>query len=331
MRESMILGRQGAYGDRMHEVLRTVEGPAGRALSMAQWGDPAGIPVFFFHGTPGSRVATRVGTPESRGGGDANADRYRGMRIIVVDRPGYGRSDRHPGRSVADCAQDVAAVADSLGLERFAVSGASGGGPHALAVAAMLPQRVLRARCVSGLAPPDAAGLDWYAGMDAKNVREYALGVSDSAGNALRDWLERYAADKLRSAAPLLEPDRKLGEADAAALADRDLQAALAAGMREAYRTGIWGHYDDVRAFTRPWGFDVRDIKVPVEIRYGAADVIVPSAHSAWLGAAIPGATVLVDRNTGHFSGREKQREQLRAWLHTPGLPSQEKPTRRRS
>src|SRR5450631_4216461 len=116
----------------------------GRVLCFAEWGDPAGFPVFSLHGTPGGRLNRHP---------DESKYAVAGARVITYDRPGYGSSGREQGRSVVDCVHDVAAIADALGIERFAVTGGSGGGPHSLAVAARLGSRVTRARSVVGVAP----------------------------------------------------------------------------------------------------------------------------------------------------------------------------------
>jgi pimeloyl-ACP methyl ester carboxylesterase len=129
----------------------------------AEWGDLTGIPLFSLHGTPNSRLSRHP---------NENLISSTGARVITYDRPGYGGSDRDRGRSVASCAGDVAAIADALGLESFAVSGGSGGGPHALAVAALLESRVTRAACVVALAPFAALGDRWLEGMDPENVKE---------------------------------------------------------------------------------------------------------------------------------------------------------------
>src|SRR6266567_3362826 len=147
---------------------QTVAAADGRTLTIAEWGDPDGFPVFFLHGTPGSRFV---------GQADASAYASVGARVIAYDRPGYGGSDRFRGRRVVDSVADVSAIADSLGIERFAVSGGSWGGPHSLAVAARLPERVTRAACIAGVAPFDMPGFDWFAGMDAGNNEAFRQGV----------------------------------------------------------------------------------------------------------------------------------------------------------
>src|SRR5262245_2500632 len=127
-----------------------------RDLAVCEWGQADGSPVFWLHGTPGSRYLRHVG----------DGHIHAGLRVITYDRPGYGQSTRAPGRSVADVAADVVAIADALELRRFGVAGVSGGGPHALAVAALAPNRVTRCAAIVTTAPPDADGLDWFAGID---------------------------------------------------------------------------------------------------------------------------------------------------------------------
>jgi pimeloyl-ACP methyl ester carboxylesterase len=165
---------------------RTVTAADGRTLAIAECGDPDGFPVFLLHGTPGSRFA---------GQGDASVYAGVGARVITYDRPGYGGSDRFRGRRVVDCVADVAAIADSLSIERFGVTGGSWGGPHSLAVAARLPERVARAACVAGVAPFDMPGFDWFAGMDAVNIDE--LGWALEGEDVLAREIERTAAGML--------------------------------------------------------------------------------------------------------------------------------------
>jgi pimeloyl-ACP methyl ester carboxylesterase len=286
----------------------------GRMLCAAQWGDPDGVPVLALHGTPGGRLNRH---PEPARYAEA------GARVITYDRAGYGRSDRHPGRSVVDVVADVEAIADAFGLDTFAVTGGSGGGPHALAVAARLPDRVLRARCVVGLAPYRADGLDFFAGMDPLNVKEFGWALAGEQvlapelGRELTEMAARVADDP----AKLLGDDWELDEADRAVMARADIAAVMREATAELSRGGPYGWIDDDLAFTRPWGFELDEITVPVEVRYGARDVLVPAAHGAWLGARVPGARVVVEHEQGHLADPDRVIE-LMAWLVHGDQPS---------
>jgi pimeloyl-ACP methyl ester carboxylesterase len=279
----------------------------GRGLAYEEIGDPAGFPIFMLHGTPGCRLANRYLEPSK-----VAAAR---VRLVTYDRPGYGRSARLRGRSVVDCVEDVAAIADDLGIGRFAVMGSSGGGPHALAVAARLPDRVTRAACLVGLAPFDAAGLDWFAGLDPVNVREaqWALAGEQTLRHNLepqvREALERVDDDPLA-----LYRKAKLSASDWAVLNEPWALEARRAATPEMYTQGATGWVDDELAFvTQPWGFHVREIRVPVEVRYGTLDVLVPPAHGERLAAHIPHATVTVDKHAGHVRTPDQRLEILRS------------------
>ena len=165
---------------------RQVVAADGRRLAIAEWGDPEGFPVFLLHGTPGSRFAREP---------DESRFAAVGARVVTYDRPGYGGSDRRRGRRVVDCVDDVLAIADALGFDRFAVAGASGGGPHSLAVAACVPERVTRAACNVGLVPFDTPDFDWFEGMDPRNVAELGWALEGEA--VLTRELEREAAEVL--------------------------------------------------------------------------------------------------------------------------------------
>ena len=286
----------------------------GRTLCAAQWGDPDGVPVLALHGTPGGRLNRH---PEPARYAEA------GARVITYDRAGYGRSDRHPGRSVVDVVADVEAIADAFGLETFAVTGGSGGGPHALAVAARLTDRVLRARCVVGLAPYRADGLDFFAGMDPLNVKEFgwALAGEQVLAPELDRELTQMAARVADDPAKLLGDDWELDEADRAVMARADIAAVMREATAELSRGGPYGWIDDDLAFTRPWGFELDEITVPVEVRYGAKDVLVPATHGAWLGAHVPAARVVVEHEQGHLADPDRVIE-LMAWLVHGDQPS---------
>jgi pimeloyl-ACP methyl ester carboxylesterase len=220
------------------ELTEYVERSDGRTIAYAQIGDRDGTPVFDLHGTPGSRLSGRHP--------DASRVAAAGLRVITYDRPGSGRSSRHPGRAVVDCVADIAAIADQLMIERFIVAGTSGGGSHALAAAAGLPQRVIRAECDVGGAPYDAEGLDWFAGMDPGNVKEFGWAVDGE--QTLARELRREAdamVSRLDEDPALVLGDVHLSGADRAVLQDPIVQERLRASMREAFAGGVWGWVDD--------------------------------------------------------------------------------------
>jgi pimeloyl-ACP methyl ester carboxylesterase len=288
------------------ETAEFIQASDGRALAYAQIGDPEGAPVFVLHGTPGSRLNGRHPDPSRV----AEA----GLWVITYDRPGNGRSTRHPGRDVVDCVADIAAIADALGIERFVVTGGSGGGPHALAAAARLPDRVIRAECNVGPAPYDAPDLDWFAGMDAENVKE--LGWALEGEKTLVRELKRQADEKLSQLEE--DPARLLGEfelseADRRVLEDQVVRERMRKSFREALASGVWGWVDDDLAFVKPWGFEVEEIRVPVQVRYGAGDVLVPAGHGEWLARHVPNANVIVDHEAGHLSTPDEHLERLQS------------------
>jgi pimeloyl-ACP methyl ester carboxylesterase len=266
----------------------------GREVMYAEWGDPKGVPIFALHGTPGCRLNR---PPEE---GKVRAE---GIRLVTYDRPGYGASDRYRDRRVVDCAADVEALADALDIDRFGVTGGSGGGPHALAVGARLADRVFGVHCVVGCAPYDAPGLDWFAGMDPENVKEFGWAL-DGEERLITELTALHADVEARVAA---DPTKilegfDLPDADTAILADPRIQELIREAVAEECRLGVGGWADDDLAFVVPWGFDVSELTVPVEVRYGAADVLVPAAHGEWLAANVPNAVVHVDTGNGHMA-----------------------------
>ena len=284
---------------------RTVAVGDGRLLAFEEVGDPAGAAVLVIHGTPGCRLNGRHP--------DLSRVSAAGLRLVTYDRPGYGRSTRQRGRRVVDCVSDVAAIADELEIERFAVSGGSGGGPHALAVAARLPERVTRVACVVGGAPYDAEDLDWFAGMDPVNVQEFGWALAGEA--ILAAELQRQAQEavaRVDEDPTALLADVQLSESDRAVLSDPGVRETLRAATHEMFAAGALGWVDDDLAFVRSWGFDLQELRVPVQIRYGVTDVLVPAAHGTWLAAHVPGAEVFVDEQGGHLSTPDERLEMLR-------------------
>jgi pimeloyl-ACP methyl ester carboxylesterase len=276
----------------------------GRRLAVSVFGEPPREPVFYLHGTPGSRVGPR---PTNQQLEDAN------VRLITFDRPGYGRSDRLESRTVADVAPDVEAIADRLGVERFAVLGRSGGGPHALACAALLPHRVTRAAALVSLAPRRAPGLDWFGGMADSNVDAYTTAAADpeTLGRLLKEAAARIYVDPASHVAVLTT---EMPEADRLVIADRTVHDALAVNFAEGLRDSAEGWIDDVLAFCSPWGFDVGDIKVPVCLWHGGKDVFSPEAHTQWLADRIPDALAKYEPGRAHFGAIEVMPDVL-PWL----------------
>ncbi|MET0788485.1 MAG: alpha/beta hydrolase [Cellulomonas sp.] len=254
-----------------------VELPDGRTLRA--YDVPVAEPrltVFWHHGTP------NVGTPP-----EPLLPMSDEIRWVSYDRPGYGGSTPHPGRDVASAAGDVAAIADALGIDRFAVLGHSGGSPHALACAALLPDRVLAAVAGSGTAPSGAAGLDWFSGINAVGTAE--LRAADEGRDALQRVLSETEYDP-----EMFTP------ADHAALAGP--WGWLGRIAVEAQAGGVGGMVDDDLAYVSPWGFDPADITVPVLVLHGTDDRVVPVAHGRWLAEHIPTAELWVRPGDGHVS-----------------------------
>ena len=301
----------------MGEPLETLVTSDGRAVAFATWGDPSGFPVFSLHGTPGSRLQRWP-----------NEDLYRRLEVCVVthDRAGYGRSARRRGRSVADAVDDVLALADHLGLEQFGVTGGSGGGPHALACAALLPERVVRATCLVGIAPLGTPGLErdsWLEGMDPENVKEFGWAVLGE--DVLAVELEREHAEmrgRVEVDPTTVLGDFELSESDRAQLARPEVMQVIRESAFEEAANGVWGWIDDDLAFLRPWGFDLDAVSVPVLVWYGSTDVLVPPQHGEWLGENVPGCVVLVDEVAGHLGADPEQEIEANVrWLRDGVAP----------
>jgi pimeloyl-ACP methyl ester carboxylesterase len=277
----------------------------GRTLAVADAGNESGPAVVVNHGTPGSRLLWRELIE------DAEA---RGMRLIGYDRPGYGGSDPQPGRTAADAAGDVGAIADALGIEKLAVEGGSGGGPHALACAALLPDRVVAVASLAGVAPYPAEGLDWLDGMGQDNLDEFAATLAG------REALERYLGKKVSEM--LTAEPKAIAEALLSLLSPPDravLTGELAEYFHEATRVGVEeqldGWIDDDFVFVNPWGYRLEDIRVPVQLWHGAHDRFVPIAHGRWLAERIPGVDAHLTEEDGHLTIQLRRIGEVHAWL----------------
>ncbi len=283
---------------------RTVRTPDGRTLAVEDCGDPAGRPVLVHMGTPNSR---HLYGPHVRDAAE------RGLRLISCDSPGYGGSSPQPGRTVADCAGDVRMICAELGIDRLATWGISGGGPHVLACAALLPDLVTAAASLASLAPLDADGLDYFAGMGQDNVDDTRLFITDEAAARAKtdkdreEMLATSPDDAARGIESLLTPT------DAAVL-HGELAEYLVSSSQDGLAPGSQGWWDD-NCLVRPWGFDLSDIAVPVLLLHGRQDMFVPFGHGEWLAAHIPGVEARLLDDDGHLTLLQNRVPEVHAWL----------------
>ena len=289
----------------MTELLREVSLDQARTLDVLLGGAPTGPAIVLHHGTP-SDASTWSDWHE--------AAEHRGARIVSVTRPGYATSTRRPGRSVADVAADVAAVLDQLGIDEYVTAGWSGGGPHALACAALHPDRCRAAATLAGVAPYGVTGLDFLEGMGPENVAEFGAALQGEP--ALRGWLAENAEPFRHVTGPQIaaafgglvpEIDRQMLQGGYA--------EHMATEMRRALHAGFDGWVDDDLAFVRPWGFELSEIGVPVTVWQGDLDLMVPASHGAWLVDHLPGAQSRTPVGHGHISLVTQYRAEILEWL----------------
>jgi pimeloyl-ACP methyl ester carboxylesterase len=276
----------------------------GRTLHVYDEGDPDGKVVVLHHGTPGSGL---VYPPDLERGRD------RGLRLVSYDRAGYGGSTRKPGRSVVDVVADIEDVLDSLEVDRFASLGGSGGCPHSFACGAR-SERCLTAAAIASPTPYPAEGIEFMAGMGEQNIEEFGLALEGP--EKLEPYLEREAAE-FRKASPEQLKDvlaSVLPPVDAAVLtgeraehAKRDFDRAIA--------HGVAGWLDDDLAFTKPWGFELSEIRVPTLLWQGVQDKMVPVSHARWLAERIPGVEAHITEEDGHLSISVGRLGEIYDWL----------------
>ena len=252
-----------------------------------------GLPlVVALNGTPNSRHLSPEWVEDAA---------RRGIRIASYDRPGYGRSTAQPGRTVADCAADVRAIATGLGAERVAVWGISGGGPHALACAALLPDLVRAAAALASPAPYGAPGLDFFTGMGELNVADFTLLLEDHEAARLRLAEERRELLELTTE-ELFGAWKSLLSAPDVAWMNEDRVAFLLASMKDGLAPGDEGWWDDSVAEIGEWGFGLDSVAVPVQVWHGAEDLMVPIQHGEWLAAHVPGVDAHLLDGHGHLT-----------------------------
>jgi len=271
---------------------RTIPAGDGRELCVETAGEPHGRPILVHPGEPMSRrlYAGWITDAENKG-----------IRLIGYDRPGYGGSTAHPGYTVASAAADVRAIAEALGHDRIGIWGLSGGGPYALACAALLPDVAVAVAAVASLAPYGVEGFDYFAGMGESNAESFELFFADpeAARRDLREARQEILAATPEQLAEMITS--LLSPTDAGALTG-DLARWNTETNKIALSPGDQGWWDDEAAHLTSWGFDPRDIQVPVKIWHGRQDRMVPVQHGQWLAANIPGAEADISDRDGHFT-----------------------------
>jgi pimeloyl-ACP methyl ester carboxylesterase len=272
----------------------TFTAPDGRTIAYVERGAQDGVPLILCHGTPGSR-RTRHRDPEIY-------ERHN-VRAVAYDRPGYGRSDPKIGRSVADAPADIAALADHLGFDRFAVVGGSGGAPHALACGALLADRVLRVGALVTPAPPDAE-IDFFEGLADLNVKEFSAALEGR--EAIEAFLEPYVEGIRGDVDGVIEEMlSELPEIDRERASHPDARAIMCEGWLEAVRQGSRGWADDDLAFAKPWGFELEDVTAETRLWQGELDVLTPRPHGEYVASRLPNARFEVLEGGGHFLDEE--------------------------
>lgn len=261
---------------------------SGRQIGYAEYGDPDGLPVIALHGTPGSRFMFAL-TDEGA--------RARGLRIIAPDRPGYGLSEFHRFETLAETASDVEALADALGLERFALIGVSGGGPHAVAAAYRLKSRILRLVLVSPVGPIaecDHIRMSHLHRLifSPTSTSHHASATFFSTLRTLIDWAPSVAYHLLM---------QQVTATDCDVLNRSEVRDNLQAALCEGLRTGIDGALQDLNLYSAPWHVPLGEVDVPAFMWQGSEDTVVPPDAAYYLAGALPNCRLEVIEGVGHY------------------------------
>jgi len=291
----------------MNGKKRVISTKDGRKLSLVEAGPVDGMPVLVLHGTP---VSSLLFTPWIV---DAQS---RGMRLISYSRPGFSNSTPQPGRKVANAAEDVAAIAKELKLDRLYLWGYSGGGPHAMACAALLPDLVVAAACLASPAPFGSDEFDWFAGMTEGNIEEFRMALEGR--EVLKPYLET-ASSRLLSADPVsivTAFQSVLCPTDVEALAG-DIGRYLVDAGKDAIQKGVDGWIDDDLAFVHSWGFQLDQIQIPVLLIHGEKDRLIPCAHGKWLAGKIQSVDARFYPEDGHMTMGTKHIPEVHDWFQS--------------
>jgi pimeloyl-ACP methyl ester carboxylesterase len=257
----------------------------GRTLAFTDVGASGGVPIFYMHGAPGGRLDVAWMD---------DAFSARGVRVVSADRPGYGGSSPCPRRSMADCAPDVAAVADHLGIDRFVIMGLSSGGPYVTACAALLGDRVVAAASIAGVTDMGwSAAYDEFPDGDEKTIMR--LGSEDDA----LAWCEdRYGGDGAR----FFDEEMHLSPPDAALFADEAFMGGIMPTFSEAFRQGVSGFAQDITVQGRPWPFDLAGIRCRMHVYHGGQDTMVPVGHGRHTADLVENSVLTILPEHGHIS-----------------------------
>jgi pimeloyl-ACP methyl ester carboxylesterase len=278
--------------------------PGGRVVTWAEWGDPDGRPILRIHGTPGSRLTRNPVDPE--------AFARAGAHVVTFDRPGYGGSTPHRDRTILTAADDGIALADELGWERFSVLGVSGGGPHALAMGARAPDRIHRLGVAVGGTPEEMVDDEDLIAFN----REAKRRVLEEGRTSLEEFLAEPAAlmmgDPVGTLAGAMED---APAADRAMLERPEVRDALAESLREAFRNGPAGWFDDSWCLSNDWGFELSNVAVPVWLWYGELDRNVPLSAARRMADQLQVSAFTVIPDVGHFGWLAKEETVLRTLL----------------
>jgi pimeloyl-ACP methyl ester carboxylesterase len=271
------------------EDLRFITLPVRRSLAYAEYGDPKGKPVFFFHGMPGSRFFRPADDITTR----------LGVRLICVDRPGYGGSTFQDGRRILDFPKDILTLADYLGIDRFTVAGHSGGGPYVAACAFVLPGRVTAAAILSGAGPIETPG----AARSMSGINRFGF----VAGRFLPWPLWRlliglvYSRRASDPAADLARGDGHRPVTDDELLRQPAIRQACIQSEIEAFRQGLRGLAWEARLLTRPWGFPLENIRIPVHLWQGSMDDLATLPMAQYIAGKIPGSRLTICDGEAHL------------------------------
>ena len=261
----------------------------GRTLAFAEYGDPHGKPLFFFHGMPGSRFFR---PPDE-------ITRQVGVRLITIDRPGYGESSFQPGRRILDWPANVCALADTLGLHKFAVAGHSGGGPYALSCAYALPERVTLAAALCGAGPVETPNAT--RGMEIQNKLGFLYGrYIPWPLWRLLIWVT-YHRKLVPAAAATGHRHTRRPAADEALMGQLEIREACKMSEQEAFRPGLLGFAWDARLLTRPWGFPLEKVNVPVLLWHGTADNMTPLPMAEYVAGLLPNCRATFCEGEAHL------------------------------